>query len=83
MKEGDTIDFVVESQGSVDSDGFTWNPNIKMTRPDQAVDVWDDPGVEWNAKSDFSGTQETIAPLNAWEKYAQVLLLSNELVFVD
>ena len=83
VKEGDTIDFVVESQGSVDSDGFTWNPNIKMTHPDRPVDAWDDPGVEWNAKSDFSGSQEPIAPLNAWEKYAQVLLLSNELVFVD
>ena len=39
---------------------------------------------EWNAKTDFSGPPKpkpkTLGP---WEKYAQVLLLANELVFVD
>ena len=31
----------------------------------------------------LSGSKELPEPLNAWEKYAQVLLMSNELVFVD
>jgi hypothetical protein len=39
--------------------------------------------AEWNAKQDFSGPKEIPSPLNAWEKYAQVLLMSNELAFVD
>jgi len=40
---------------------------------------------EWNAKTDFSGPQKAPEkrPLTNWEKYAQVLLLSNELMFVD
>src|SRR5205823_633936 len=39
---------------------------------------------EWNARTDFSGPPpprpRTLSP---WEKYAQVLLFANELVFVD
>ena len=39
---------------------------------------------EWNGKKDFSGPPEPPPkPLSAWEKYAQVLLLSNEFMFVD
>ena len=39
----------------------------------------------WNAQADFSGPQKPAEkrPLTAWEKYAQVLLLANELIFVD
>jgi hypothetical protein len=40
--------------------------------------------TEWNAKKDFSGPP--VPPpraLNGWEKYAQVLLLANEFLFVD
>lgn len=83
VKTGDTIDFVVESGENVDSDGFNWAPIIKMGETGGTLPAWDDPGTEWSAKADFSGTQEAIRPLNVWEKYAQVLLLSNELTFVD
>jgi hypothetical protein len=39
---------------------------------------------EWNAKKEFGGPPpEDRKPLTAWEKYAQVLLLSNEFMFVD
>lgn len=39
----------------------------------------------WNAAEDFYIEQEAaeLRMLNAWEKYAQVLMLSNEMVFVD
>ena len=45
----------------------------------------DDVPTEWSAKSDFSGPTKPAAKpaLTAWERYAQVLLLANELVFVD
>jgi len=39
----------------------------------------------WNAAEDFYVEQEAaeFRMLNAWEKYAQVILLSNEMAFVD
>ncbi len=40
-------------------------------------------GALFNAKSDFAGPPRERKPLTAWERYAQALLLSNELMFVD
>ena len=79
VKKGDTVDFVVDSFETLDSDSFTWAPAIK------AVERTGSSGRDqaWSAKDDFSGPKETLVPLNAWEKYAQVLLMSNELAFVD
>jgi hypothetical protein len=40
--------------------------------------------MEWNALNDFAEAAQVAHPtLDAWQKYAQVLLLANELVFVD
>jgi mono/diheme cytochrome c family protein len=40
--------------------------------------------TEWNANTEFGGpAPEPPKPLNAWEKYAQVLLMTNEFLFVD
>jgi hypothetical protein len=79
VKKGETLDFVVDSFGSLDSDSFTWAPSVKMLG--QAGSSGRDSA--WSAKDDFSGPKEPLIPLNAWEKYAQVLLMSNELAFVD
>ena len=40
---------------------------------------------EWNSVTDFAGPQTAPAttPLTPWEKYAQILLETNEFVFVD
>ena len=39
---------------------------------------------EWKAKEDFAGTAAPkTQPLTRWEEFAQVLLLSNEFMFVD
>jgi hypothetical protein len=74
VKKGDTIDFVVDSHGDLNSDSFNWVPVVKSLSPDASV---------WDAKKDFSGPKEPFAPLTPWEKLAQVLLMSNELAFVD
>ena len=81
VKKGDTIDFVTDCYKTVDSDSFLWSPTIKMTKVEAGGSI----GAleEWNAKADFSGPKEQPKPLDAWEKFAQVLLMSNELVFVD
>ena len=37
----------------------------------------------WDARANFIDPKKLPAPLGAWEKYVQVLLLSNEFAFVD
>ena len=82
MKKGDTIDFVVDCRGEVGFDSFSWSPVLKYISDGTKVAA--DETREWNAKSDFSGPpKEKLKSLSTWEKYAQVLLLANEFVFVD
>jgi hypothetical protein len=80
LKRGDTVDFVVDVVADLNSDMFTWTPII------QALDA--PPGttlpVKWNAQQEFTGPPPAPPePMDAWAMYAQVLLLSNEFVFVD
>jgi hypothetical protein len=83
LKRGDTIDFVVDYNANLNSDDFVWVPVLKISEP-STVNSGGDYMNEWNGKKDFSGPPEPPArPLDAWEKYAQVLLLSNEFIFVD
>ena len=83
IKRGEFIDFVTDCRASVEFDSFHWSPVIRLISSN-AKSAPDEPG-EWNAKTDFGGPpKEKPRPaLTAWEKYAQVLLLANELVFVD
>ena len=39
--------------------------------------------TSWTASDEFLGSTYKPKPLNAWEKYVQVLLLSNEVAYVD
>jgi hypothetical protein len=83
VRRGDFLDFVVDCRQTVEFDSFHWAPVIKLiSSPAKASP---DDVSDWNAKADFSGPRkpEEKRPLSAWEKYAQVLLLANELVFVD
>jgi len=71
VKAGDTIDFVVDIGGGLAYDQFLWAPVIAS-------------GTErWDARAGFSGPGGASGPLQAWEQYAQVLLLTNEFAFVD
>jgi len=80
VKEGDTVDFVVDILGNLNNDMFTWAPAIFAT---DAVPA-DGTPAQWVAKSEFTGPTPTPPePLGPWATYAQVLLLSNEFVFVD
>jgi hypothetical protein len=71
VKKGDTIDFMVDLGGNLNSDSFLWHPVIHGK-------------VDWDAKAQFAGPPAP-APkdLTPWEQYAQVLLETNEFVFVD
>jgi len=83
VKRGDTIDFMVDCRENENSDGFSWAPTVKLTAP--GAGSGSDAALEqqWDAKDDFSGPKDLLKPLDALEKYAQVLLVSNELFFVD
>ncbi|MCI0540501.1 MAG: PSD1 and planctomycete cytochrome C domain-containing protein [Verrucomicrobiales bacterium] len=81
VKKGETVDFVTDCRENVDSDSFTWAPVIKVvSSPSPALEG---ATTEWNARLDFGDRKEIPKPLSVWEKYAQVLLMSNELAFLD
>ncbi|HXJ59904.1 MAG TPA: PSD1 and planctomycete cytochrome C domain-containing protein [Verrucomicrobiae bacterium] len=72
VKRGDTIDFVLVGKGP-----FAWAPTIRFLEGIKQGEF-----NAWDAEKDFSGT---VAPkqLEAWEKFAQVLLETNEMTFVN
>lgn len=69
LRSGQFLDLVVESKGEEGWDSFTWNPII--TEPGATLPLAE-------AKAGFSGPG-----LDVWPQLAQVLLLSNEFLFVD
>jgi hypothetical protein len=55
---------------------------VKITKEPAPNDAaGDDAGSGWDSAAEFSGPRPT--PMTPWEKYAQVLLESNEFAFVD
>ncbi len=71
LGEGEWLDFVVDCGGTLSYDDFFWAPVVREA------------GVEWDAESGFSGPEESVRFLGAWEALAQLILLSNEFVYVD
>ncbi len=84
VRRGDTIDFIVHSREQPHQDYFNWNPTVKVVdaltkeQSGQSLQV-----NEWTAADEYQGATYKPKPLNTWEKYVQVLLLSNEMAFVD
>ncbi len=73
VSPGDTIDFVVDVRDVLNSDDFLWKIEIAVHAADSTK--------TWNAERDFGGT--VTATLDPWEQLAQVLLATNEFLFVD
>jgi hypothetical protein len=69
VEAGDTIDFIVDGRDDREGDSFSWAPVITLG------------DKKWDAKADFRGPHPR--PLTLLERYAQVLLQSNEFAFVD
>lgn len=74
LKAADTLDFVVDIGKVLNSDQYLWT--VEISEITQA-----DPSTVWNSETDFpeGDTQK----LTALEQLAQVLLCSNEFLFVD
>jgi Protein of unknown function (DUF1553)/Protein of unknown function (DUF1549)/Planctomycete cytochrome C len=79
VKRGDVIDFIVESRENPKSDFFKWAPAIKM---EPSASISKECVMEWSAAKNFSGAMQA-KHLSTWEKFAQVLLETNELTFVN
>ncbi len=72
VKKGQSIDFAVLNNKNSKGDGFDWSPIITMGER------------KWSALSQFGAPKKGNAePLTAWEKLAQVLLESNEMIFLN
>jgi hypothetical protein len=85
VKQGDTLDFVIDPgvAGNSNHDAFEWTATITKEPATDGV-AGDDSGASWDSVADFSGpAPKPPTPLAPWEKYAQVLLESNEFAFVD
>jgi hypothetical protein len=72
VQKDETIDFVVDIGEGLNSDQFLWNITVREQGGDATV---------WNSEADFGGPAAN--PLTPWEQLAQVLLCSNEFLFVD
>jgi hypothetical protein len=79
VEAGDTIDFIVDINGNLNSDQYLWSAEIQEAATNGTKPT--DSSVTWSSQRDFSGTP--IDLLDNWEQLAQVLLLANELMFLD
>ena len=80
VKRGEMLDFVVDSRGDYEADSFSWAPIIEEA-PDEDAAETEQKLRRWSAAEDFRGPVPT--PLGPWEQYVQVLLETNEFVFLD
>jgi hypothetical protein len=80
FQKGDTLDFIVDIDISLNSDQFLWSPQLSTSQT-IAGSGGDTPAEVWDAKKDFTASPKTT--LTSWEQLAQVLMLSNEFMFVD
>ncbi len=81
VKKGETIDFIVDCRGEDSFDSFSWAPVVRVA--DAPTAAGSDAPEEWNAATNFGGPEKVVKTMTAWEKYVQVLMESNEFVFVD
>ena len=80
VERGEILDFVVDSRGDYEADSFSWAPIIEEALDEDVAET----GRKlrrWSAEKDFRGPVPT--PLGPWEQYVQVLLETNEFVFLD
>ncbi len=82
VKQGETIDFVASPGPTTSHDSFSWTMRIKMDRP--ANSTGQSLQTKWESRKDFAGPPPALPePLSPWAQFAQVLLLTNEFMYVD
>jgi hypothetical protein len=79
LRVGDTIDFIVDPKANNGNDEFTWRVTVGFTSTDKL-------GTEigYDSTEDFRGPPPPPPPpLSPREKLAQVLLMTNEFLYID
>lgn len=77
VEKGEHLDFVVDIHQNLNSDQFLWSPRIlELSIKSNSTTT-----RQWDAKLDFAGPPQT--HLEPREQLAQVLLASNEWMFID
>ncbi|WP_435010705.1 DUF1553 domain-containing protein [Tundrisphaera lichenicola] len=81
VEAGEILDFVVDIREGLNSDQYLWAPIVSEIV--ETTGGVKGPGVspKWDAARDFTGP--STPPLSPREQLAQVLLMANELMFVD
>ncbi len=74
VEANETVDFVVDIDQVLNNDQFLWSPVISTLNPVR------EEAISWIAEKDFTGKPEQI--LSPLEQLTQVLLISNERMFV-
>ena len=78
MQAGDVLDFVVDINANLNSDQYLWPVRIELKSEIKDLRIG---GPLWDSNQDFRGPASK--DLTPWEQLAQVLLMGNELMFVD
>lgn len=74
VEAGERIDFLVDIGQVLNSDDHLWTVTLSEAGASEN-------GAVWNSEADFSA--DTAAQLTPWEQLAQVLVCTNEFLFVD
>lgn len=86
VEAGEVIDFVVAPGETHSHDGYSWAPKVRYVTVDQADAATVD-GEVFDAAANFIASSEASehfgGQMDLWSQYAQVLMLSNEFVFID
>lgn len=81
VTQGETLSFVVDSEASTDSDGYSWTPKIERMNADGTR------ATITKADTDFCGPDgwpiNRSKPQSPLSQLAQVLMMSNEFQFMD
>ena len=82
VSKGDTLDFVVDCRKDEGWDSFAWAPVIRTVETPAATGAA--VPQEWRASEQFGGAPGKSKPgPSALERYAHVLLQTNEFLFID
>lgn len=73
VEPGDTLDFITDIYQVLNTDQHLWQLEIISTS--------DSTSSTWNSAKDFHGPRSS--QLTRWEEVAQILMISNELLFVE
>jgi len=79
FKVGDVVDFMISCNKNIVGDEYTIDISIVQVKDMDSLIP-----LTWNSKKDFKGPVRDIdKELNSWERYAHILLMSNEMIFIN